>query len=105
MFEWHITQPVVNFVYLSDLVFSAFCKDTCIIWKCVLLFYLVCEAIGTAATPGLLCQIWKCVVIPSVQPSSFFFCIFLPPFLCHVPSHCILVSFYLIFVIYTKEPG
>jgi hypothetical protein len=25
-------------------------------WKCVFFFILVCEAIGTAATPGLLCQ-------------------------------------------------
>jgi hypothetical protein len=30
---------------------------------CYFFFYLVCEAIGTAATPGLLCQTWVRVKI------------------------------------------
>jgi hypothetical protein len=30
-------------------------------------FYLVCEAIGTAATPGLLCQPWVIVKIIVVE--------------------------------------
>jgi hypothetical protein len=31
-------------------------KPLCLLRKIVRFFYFVCEAIGTAATPGLLCQ-------------------------------------------------
>jgi hypothetical protein len=47
VFQWQRAQP------------KAVCYDA--IKKDFFYYYLVCEAIGTAATPGLLCQPWVIV--------------------------------------------
>jgi hypothetical protein len=56
LFEFMI-QEAAYFTYYLELT-SPWAEINCLDWCQVSIFfyYLVCEAIGTAATPGLLCQ-------------------------------------------------